>query len=346
MIRHAGEASAHRGRSDVRAAQATCATASGPPVIAPLAEALSAEQDARSRRRLRDILVGFGAARPRVRSATDERAELGSPPDRRVTSSASSAARKGCANCIRCSPTPNRWCSAKRSRRLVLNGSDAASADPAPGADDRHRTAARNADRRAAPACATSGRRRSSATCSATSIATALPAVYVTRHRRARHVRRPGRRRRPEGGAAARRLVRAVAHAPHPRGCRGGAAEDRHPAGGRRRCASASVTRTARRPQRGARGAEAARMSPRHERRPVTHRDVRGSAPAVGRRASATPLCTPPTTRSSRRNMAGLIAVLATLHQQQPVDRRRHRRQRSRRRRHADAQGQRDDVRS
>lgn len=33
----------------------------GTPVIAPLAEALSAEQDSRSRRRLRDILVGFGA---------------------------------------------------------------------------------------------------------------------------------------------------------------------------------------------------------------------------------------------------------------------------------------------
>ncbi|HEX6465151.1 MAG TPA: HEAT repeat domain-containing protein [Vicinamibacterales bacterium] len=34
----------------------------GPAVIPPLAEALSAEQDARSRRRLRDILVQFGAA--------------------------------------------------------------------------------------------------------------------------------------------------------------------------------------------------------------------------------------------------------------------------------------------
>ncbi len=33
----------------------------GTPVITPLAEALSAEQDARSRRRLRDILIGFGA---------------------------------------------------------------------------------------------------------------------------------------------------------------------------------------------------------------------------------------------------------------------------------------------
>jgi hypothetical protein len=34
----------------------------GPTAIVPLAEVLSAEQDARSRRRLRDILVGFGAA--------------------------------------------------------------------------------------------------------------------------------------------------------------------------------------------------------------------------------------------------------------------------------------------
>jgi hypothetical protein len=33
----------------------------GTPVIVPLAEVLSAEQDARSRRRLRDILIGFGA---------------------------------------------------------------------------------------------------------------------------------------------------------------------------------------------------------------------------------------------------------------------------------------------
>jgi hypothetical protein len=36
------------------------AHAIGPPIIALLAEALAAEQDARSRRRLRDILIGFG----------------------------------------------------------------------------------------------------------------------------------------------------------------------------------------------------------------------------------------------------------------------------------------------
>ena len=34
----------------------------GPPVVGPLAEAVSTEQDARARRRLRDVLVGFGAA--------------------------------------------------------------------------------------------------------------------------------------------------------------------------------------------------------------------------------------------------------------------------------------------
>ena len=39
----------------------TLCHAIGPPVITPLAEVLSAEQDARSRRRLRDVLVGFGA---------------------------------------------------------------------------------------------------------------------------------------------------------------------------------------------------------------------------------------------------------------------------------------------
>jgi hypothetical protein len=33
----------------------------GPPLIAPLAQVLASEQDARSRRRLRDVLVGFGA---------------------------------------------------------------------------------------------------------------------------------------------------------------------------------------------------------------------------------------------------------------------------------------------
>ncbi len=39
---------------------ATLAHAIGPSIIVPLAESLAAEQDARSRRRLRDILIGFG----------------------------------------------------------------------------------------------------------------------------------------------------------------------------------------------------------------------------------------------------------------------------------------------
>lgn len=40
----------------------TLCTHIGPAAIPPLAEALSSEQDARARRRLRDVLVGFGAA--------------------------------------------------------------------------------------------------------------------------------------------------------------------------------------------------------------------------------------------------------------------------------------------
>ena len=56
----------------------------GPAVIAPLAEALSAEQDARSRRRLRDILVRVRRGRPRVGAAVDERGQLGSAAHRGV----------------------------------------------------------------------------------------------------------------------------------------------------------------------------------------------------------------------------------------------------------------------
>ena len=42
----------------------------GTPVVAPLAEALSTEQDARSRRRLRDILLGVRRRRARGRSSS------------------------------------------------------------------------------------------------------------------------------------------------------------------------------------------------------------------------------------------------------------------------------------
>jgi HEAT repeat protein len=61
MIRHAGKQL--RTADDETYDRLTrVAHAIGPVVIAPLAEALSSEQDARARRRLRDILVGFGAA--------------------------------------------------------------------------------------------------------------------------------------------------------------------------------------------------------------------------------------------------------------------------------------------
>ena len=60
MLKHA--AAQLRGTSDegYERFKRICHTA-GTAIVAPLAEALSSEQDARARRRLRDILIGFGA---------------------------------------------------------------------------------------------------------------------------------------------------------------------------------------------------------------------------------------------------------------------------------------------
>lgn len=60
MLKHVA---AHlRGATDDAIARFTALChAIGPPIIVPLAEVLAAEQDARARRRLRDILLGFGA---------------------------------------------------------------------------------------------------------------------------------------------------------------------------------------------------------------------------------------------------------------------------------------------
>ena len=56
----------------------------GPAVIAPLAEALSAEQDARSRRRLQRNPRRVRRGRARVGAAADERRQLGGPPHGRL----------------------------------------------------------------------------------------------------------------------------------------------------------------------------------------------------------------------------------------------------------------------
>ena len=61
MVRHAGK-QLRAADDDVYERVKRLSHAIGPTVIPPLAEALSAEQDARARRRLRDILVEFGAA--------------------------------------------------------------------------------------------------------------------------------------------------------------------------------------------------------------------------------------------------------------------------------------------
>ena len=60
MMRHVSVAPSRIRRRAYERFKALC-HAIGPPVIPALAELLSSEKDARARRRLRDILVGFGA---------------------------------------------------------------------------------------------------------------------------------------------------------------------------------------------------------------------------------------------------------------------------------------------
>ena len=61
MMKHVLVAPARRPTTRRTSGSRRCATPSGPAVIPALAELLSSEKDARARRRLRDILVGFGA---------------------------------------------------------------------------------------------------------------------------------------------------------------------------------------------------------------------------------------------------------------------------------------------
>ena len=92
-----------------------CVTPIGPSIIAPLAEVLAAEQDARARKRLRDLLVGFG---PRGAEAVRPLLNAQSWEVRRTAASfcASSAAPKASRSSCRCSPIPSRSSSAKRCR--------------------------------------------------------------------------------------------------------------------------------------------------------------------------------------------------------------------------------------
>jgi HEAT repeats len=98
----------------------------GPAIIAPLAEVLSAEQDARSRRRLRDILVGFGAA------GRDAVQQLMSAPNWEVRRTAAYLLREfgGTEGLRELQPllTDNEpLVQHEAIQALVLNGSDAAS---------------------------------------------------------------------------------------------------------------------------------------------------------------------------------------------------------------------------
>lgn len=99
----------------------------GTPVITPLAEVLSAEQDARSRRRLRDILLGFGA---RGRESVQR---LMNAPNWEVRRTAAYLLREfggaeGLKELIPLLADPEPLVQREAIQGLVLNGSDEASA--------------------------------------------------------------------------------------------------------------------------------------------------------------------------------------------------------------------------
>jgi hypothetical protein len=98
----------------------------GTPVIAPLAGVLSAEQDARSRRRLRDILIGFGA---RGRESVQQ---LMNAPNWEVRRTAAYLLREfggseGLKELIPLLTDPEPLVQREAIQGLVLNGSDEAS---------------------------------------------------------------------------------------------------------------------------------------------------------------------------------------------------------------------------
>ncbi|OFW11751.1 MAG: hypothetical protein A3H96_24720 [Acidobacteria bacterium RIFCSPLOWO2_02_FULL_67_36] len=98
----------------------------GTPVIAPLAEALSTEQDARARRRLREILLGFGA---RGRESVQK---LMSAPNWEVRRTAAYLLREfggaeGLEELIPLLSDPEPLVQREAIQGLVLNGSDRAS---------------------------------------------------------------------------------------------------------------------------------------------------------------------------------------------------------------------------
>jgi hypothetical protein len=99
----------------------------GTPVIAPLAEVLSTEQDARSRRRLRDILIGFGA---RGRESVQQ---LMNAPNWEVRRTAAYLLREfggaeGLKELVPLLADPEPLVQREAIQGLVLNGSDEASA--------------------------------------------------------------------------------------------------------------------------------------------------------------------------------------------------------------------------
>ena len=184
----------------------------GPAIIAPLAEALSSEQDARARRRLRDILVGFGA------QGRESVQQLMNAPNWEVRRTAAFLLREfggteGLKELVPLLTDSEPLVQREAVQGLMMNGSDGGLGDPAARADEGHRPRARNAASTSCCRCATSAPRRSllsgqahaSARSSRASTSAAVEALGTFGGAR--------RRRGAEVRAASRRILGAAAHA-------------------------------------------------------------------------------------------------------------------------------------
>ena len=308
----------------------------GPSIIAPLAEVLAAEQDARARKHLRDLLVGFG---PRGAEAVRPLLNAQSWEVRRTAAFLlrEFGGAEGLKELVPLLADSEPLVQREAVQGLMLNGTKEAAVillNALTAAKGRRANAARRSAEDARPARRAALQLPRPADGSRT-----VPAALPDGHRGAGIVWRRRRDRGPQGGAAHRPLVDdlrqpEVRRAPPPTRC----AESAR---------SARWTPCARRP-RTARRAPAAPPAPSCAGARITSCRTDPAARlalydellrrfASGTRAAQLYAADHPLLG---RNVEGLLAALKALQQQQPSITDRHRRQRVRRRRHAAAQGQ------
>ena len=222
--------------------------AMGTSIIAPLAEALSSEQDARSRRRLRDILIGFGA------QGRESVQQLMSAPNWEVRRTAAFLLREfggteGLKELVPLLADSEPLVQREAVQGLVMNGSDEASAILLARAHDCRRTDPPDARERTAGAARRTGGADVYGYLIRHLPRRALPQLYIAAVEALGTLAAAGGGRRVERRAASRRILGADAHAAGPGRRRRGTPENRH-AGRARRAARRLVARPARRARR------------------------------------------------------------------------------------------------